>query len=284
MSTHRSKQMIAVWETDTRTSKRFVKQAIANGHTVIALKADVEFAGNKSFLSAGGSVDSLLANATSAVVAGGAEDNAAAALAVADIVAAVGAGKAQKLKSVFFVSANGAKPTASYFSRSLYKDLAAAEKQLVDLAAAHPNVSYTIFVSAVFCILRERFLNDRRLFLPRENNNNNHTQRPPTLIDTEKMNDVFVFDEFARNKLPPLSNQISYVGLGDAVLEIVETQPRFRNKVAAVNSNTILVQNYKGGDESRKIVWHAFATTSPYILIAAAVVAVGVYVAKRQQH
>ncbi|KAJ3351517.1 hypothetical protein HDU83_008895 [Entophlyctis luteolus] len=253
MSTHRSKQMIAVWETDTRTSKRFVKQAIANGHTVIALKADVEFAGNKSFLSAGGSVDSLLANATSAVVAGGAEDNAAAALAVADIVAAVGAGKAPKLKSVFFVSANGAKPTASYFSRSLYKDLAVAEKQLVDLAAAHPNVSYTIF-------------------------------RPPTLIDTEKMNDVFVFDEFARNKLPPLSNQISYVGLGDAVLEIVETQPRFRNKVAAVNSNTILVQNYKGGDESRKIVWHAFATTSPYILIAAAVVAVGVYVAKRQQH
>ncbi|KAJ3348485.1 hypothetical protein HDU83_001307 [Entophlyctis luteolus] len=252
MSANRAKQTIAVWETESRTAKRFAKQATANGHTVVALKADVDFAGNKHFQSAGGSVDALLANATSVVVAGGAENHAAAASAVASLVAAISAGKAPKLKSIFFVSTNGAKASASYFSRSLYRELAAAEKLLVDLADFNPNISYTIF-------------------------------RPPVLVDTEKMNDVFVFDESARGKLPSLSNQVSYLGLGDAILEIVETQPRFRNKIAAVNSNTVLVENYRGGDESRKIAWHAFVTTSPYLLIAAAAVVAGIYVAKRQQ-
>ncbi|KAJ3118387.1 hypothetical protein HK100_000619 [Physocladia obscura] len=266
-SLQRQKQTIGVFEVASKTGRHFVRRALANGHRVTLLQLDnaggwkgsssasakkdgasaSEFAAHKAFAAiAGLSLD------VDVVVVSGAEDHLAASKAVAALVAAIKADeKSQaRLKHVFLVSAAGAKFDAGFFARNLFADLAQAEKSLHDLAA-EKQIKFTIF-------------------------------RPPTLIDTDKSNDVFVFDEAAQKNLQGLSNQVSFTALADAILEIVETQPRFVNKVAAVNSKTILDKSVSSSSDIRKAVYRATAKASPYILISLAILAVGIVVAKRR--
>ncbi|KAJ3060894.1 hypothetical protein HDU99_005740, partial [Rhizoclosmatium hyalinum] len=205
MSVFRSKHTIAVFETNSKTSAQFVGHALQNGHHVVALwNQNKTFTEAKNF-SVANTLDELLVNADVVVIAGGAEHHQAAHHAVKRVAAYVEANKVHgyKLKHIYLVSAEGAKPTAPFLQRALYAELIHAEKDLVELVAKHVNIKYTVF-------------------------------RPPTLIETSKSNDVFVYDEAAEKNLTDLAHQVSYSGLADAVLEIVETQPKFVNKVAGV--------------------------------------------------
>ncbi|KAJ3018022.1 UNVERIFIED_CONTAM: hypothetical protein HDU68_011362, partial [Siphonaria sp. JEL0065] len=209
-----------------------------------------EFVANSHF-SVVSTVAALLEHADVVVIGGGAEHHSAAYHAVKQIVSLVAEEKAPKLKHIYLVSASGAKSGAGFFSRALYADLAAAEKILVELAAKHTSVKYTVF-------------------------------RPPHLIETDKSNDVFVYDEAAQKGLADLSNQVSYNGLADAVLEIVETG-KFVNKVAGVNSKTLLVENHDTNAETRKAAYHAASKATPFV-VAAVAAAAGLifFIAKRK--
>ncbi|KAJ3101032.1 hypothetical protein HK100_004609 [Physocladia obscura] len=265
-SLQRQKQTIGVFEVVSKTGRHFVRRALANGHKVTLLPLDnsaddskgsnissnkdganaSEFVAHKAFSVAA----SLLLDVDVAVVSG-AEDHVAASKAVAALVATIKADEKAKLKHVFLVSAAGAKSDAGFFARNLFADLAQAEMSLHDLAA-QKQIKFTIF-------------------------------RPPTLIDTEKSNDVFVFDEAAQKNLQGLSNQVSFTALADAVLEIVETQPRFVNKVAAVNSKTVLDKSVSSGSDTRKAVYKVTARASPYILISLAILVAGIVVASKRR-
>ncbi|KAI9343144.1 NADH(P)-binding-domain-containing protein [Obelidium mucronatum] len=249
----RSKHTIAVFETSSKTSTQFTAHALANGHHVVALtNSNKEFAANTTHFKDVDSAEALLEHADVVVIAGGAEHHSAAYHAVKKVAALIAQEKAPKLKHIYLVSASGAKSGAGFFSRALYADLAAAEKILVELAAKHPSVKYTVF-------------------------------RPPHLIETDKSNDVFVYDEAAEKNLVDLSNQVSYNGLADAVLEIVETQPKFVNKVAGINSKTLLVENHDANAETRKATYNAAAKATPFVVAAAAIAAgLIIFVAKRR--
>ncbi|ORY48892.1 hypothetical protein BCR33DRAFT_847599 [Rhizoclosmatium globosum] len=254
MSVFRAKHTIAVFETNSKTSAQFVGHALQNGHHVVALwNQNKTFTEAKNF-SVANTLDELLVNADVVVIAGGAEHHQAAHHAVKRVAAYVEANKVQgyKLKHIYLVSAEGAKPTAPFLQRALYAELIHAEKDLVELVAKHVNIKYTVF-------------------------------RPPTLIETSKSNDVFVYDEAAEKNLTDLAHQVSYSGLADAVLEIVETQPKFVNKVAGVNSKQALVEAHElRAIQSRKTASAAFWKYSPFVVGLAAVAAGVAFYVQRQ--
>ncbi|KAJ3006184.1 UNVERIFIED_CONTAM: hypothetical protein HDU68_004233 [Siphonaria sp. JEL0065] len=267
MSVFRSKHTIAVFETSSKTSSQFVAHALANGHHVAALSnSNKEFVANSHF-SVVSTVAALLEHADIVVIGGGAEHHSAAYHAVKQVAAFLAADKVPKVRHIYLVSASGAKSGAGFFSRALYADLAAAEKILVELAANDASVKYTVFwLSAL----------ETLIFIYQ------CYQRPPHLIETDKSNDVFVYDETAEKTLTDLSNQVSYNGLADAVLEIVETG-KFVNKVAGVNSKTLLVENHDTHAETRKAAYHAASKATPFV-VAAIAAAAGLifFIAKRK--
>ncbi|KAI8620947.1 NADH(P)-binding-domain-containing protein [Chytriomyces sp. MP71] len=254
MDVFRAKHTVAVFETHTKAGAQITHGALAKGHKVHALVSDVskvpaEWSSHKHFSAIAGKladadvVASLLAHADVAIIAGGSEDPSGVVRAVGAITRAVAAGKAASLKHVYLVSSAGASATAGIFARAMNGDLINAERAVASLAEKHPNIKFTVF-------------------------------RPPTLIDTDKSNDVFVYDEAAQKNLPDLSNQVSYGGLADAVLEIVETQPRFVNKTAGINSRTLLVEA-SALTTGTSAAWNTFMKHSGKIIVGSALVLVG---------
>ncbi|KAJ3069183.1 hypothetical protein HDU98_007740 [Podochytrium sp. JEL0797] len=231
MSVFRPKHTIAVFETSSKTNTQFVSHALANGHHVVALSnTNTDFVAHKHFSIA--TADSLFEN-TDVVVINGAENHAEGFKAVSKVIQAVNSEKAKTIKHIYLISASGAKSGSGLWGSAFFKDLQLAEKHLAELVAKNTAVKYTVF-------------------------------RPPTLIDTVKSNDVFVFDEAAEKTLTGLSNQVSHQGLADAVLEIVETQPKFVNKTAGINSKSYLVEK----SESRKAVYETVVKASPVFVVS----------------